>query len=88
MIGLVIENYEDDTTGATKPQTDTSRFSYFGNCILRQGGELGYHGYNHQPLCLDDVDYGDEFSYNTWPGLDAMDASFRELLRFCRQLYP
>ena len=88
LIGLVIENYEDDTTGATKPQTDTSRFSYFGNCILRQGGELSYHGYNHQPLRLDDVDYGDEFSYNTWPGLDAMDASFQELLRFCRQLYP
>ncbi|MFU1881084.1 DUF2194 domain-containing protein, partial [Enterococcus faecium] len=64
--GVIIENYEDDTTGSTERQSDSSRFTYFGNMLLQMGGEIGYHGYNHQPLMLSDTDYGDAFSYNTW----------------------
>lgn len=88
LIGLVVENYEDDTSGYVSRQQDTSRFSYFGNLILRGGGELGYHGYNHQPLCLDDVDYRDLFQYHTWPDTATIDTAFSELRDFCDQLYP
>lgn len=63
--GVMIENYEDETDGKIKKQTDTQRFQYFGNMILHQGGELGYHGYNHQPLSLSNVDYGDVLPYKT-----------------------
>lgn len=64
--GVMIENYEDKTDGEITKQTDNERFQYFGNMVLHQGGELGYHGYNHQPLCLGDTDYGDVLPYKTW----------------------
>ena len=48
--GVIIDNYEDDVSGDVVEQEDVQRFQYFGNMLLHQGGELGYHGYNHQPL--------------------------------------
>ena len=52
--GVMIENYED-AVNQTEParQADTTQFRYFGGMLLQMGGELGFHGYNHQPLaCL------------------------------------
>lgn len=40
--GVVIENYENDTSGQVERQADTSRFTYFGNMLLQMGGEIGY----------------------------------------------
>ena len=79
--GVIIENYEDDTDGEITEQTDVQRFQYFGNMILHQGGELGYHGYNHQPLSLSNVDYGTVLPYKTWTSLD-------ELIRFGKKMFP
>ena len=86
--GVIIENYEDETNGKIKKQTDTSRFQYFGNMLLHQGGELGYHGYNHQPLSLSNTDYGDVLPYNTWKSEDAMKNAVNELLRFGNEMFP
>lgn len=88
MVGLIIENYEDVTDGSTTEQQNTMRFSYFGNMILRSGGELGYHGFNHQPLCLGNTDYRGEYDYNTWDSVEAIDSGFKELMRFSKALYP
>ena len=77
--GVMIENYEDDTLSAPQRQADTEQFRYFGGLLLRQGGEIGYHGYNHQPLCLPDTDYGDAYAYNQWPNADAITAAMDEL---------
>ncbi|AXQ79015.1 DUF2194 domain-containing protein [Streptococcus chenjunshii] len=87
--GLVIENYEDDTSGKIKRQEDTERFNYFGSSILANDGEIGYHGYNHQPFSLDNVDYGDVYpNYKTWASTEAMAASMTELDRFIKDLFP
>lgn len=86
--GVVIENYEDDTQSTPQSQTDTSRFQYFGNMLLRMGGEIGYHGYNHQPLCTDTTDYGDVLPYNTWPDEDAIEAAVAALVRFVDEQFP
>ena len=86
--GVVIENYEDETDGVVERQKDTARFQYFGNMLLRRGGEIGYHGYNHQPLSLGNVDYGDVLPYNTWVSEEAMNNAVDELIRFCREMYP
>ena len=77
--GVMIENYEDDTVDAPTRQPDTQQFRYFGSLLLRQGGEVGYHGYNHQPLVLPDTDYKDLYSYRQWPGEDAIVAAMDEL---------
>ena len=86
--GVIIENYEDDTDGEIMEQTDVQRFQYFGNMILHQGGELGYHGYNHQPLSLSNVDYGTVLPYKTWTSLDAMEKAVDELIRFGKKMFP
>lgn len=86
--GVIIENYEDDTDGEITEQTDVQRFQYFGNMILHQGGELGYHGYNHQPLSLSNVDYGTVFPYKTWTSLDAMEKAVDELICFGKKMFP
>lgn len=86
--GVMIENYEDETDGEIVKQTDTQRFQYFGNMILHQGGELGYHEYNHQPLSLSNVDYGDVLPYKTWISMKAMQDALGELIRFGKEMFP
>lgn len=86
--GVVIENYGDRTDGIVEHQMETSRFQYFGNMLLRNGGEIGYHGYNHQPLSLGNIKYGDALPYNTWSSSKAMENAMTELLQFCREMYP
>ena len=85
---MIIENYEDNTDENITEQTDVQRFQYFGNMILHQGGELGYHGYNHQPLSLSNVDYGTVLPYKTWTSLDAMEKAVDELIRFGKKMFP
>ena len=86
--GVMIENYEDDTASAPVRQSDSQQFQYYGGLLLRQGGEIGYHGYNHQPLCLPDTDYGDAYDYNTWPTADAVTAAMQELISFQHSVLP
>lgn len=87
--GGVIENYEDDTSGNVHSQKDVDRFKYFGKSLLANGGEISYHGYNHQPLTPKGVDYGDEFpTYKTWKDKKAMASAISELLRFTKELFP
>ena len=87
--GVVIENYEAQTDGKIVQQNDLDRFKYFGNSLLANGGELGYHGYNHQPLSPSSVNYGEKYaSYKTWKDKAAMKAGLSELIRFVNQLFP
>lgn len=85
--GATIENYEDDTSGNVHGQDDTSRFVYFGNMLLRSGGEIGYHGYNHQPLSPKSLDYKGVYDYHTWE-VSAMVSAMKELVRFNEELFP
>lgn len=86
--GLVIESYNDCVDGSTEGEADTATFLNFGNMLLRKGGELGYHGYNHQPLALEDSDYRGVYDYKTWPSTEAMEQAFRHLVDFCDELFP
>lgn len=85
--GVMIENYEDETDGTVEENEDTSRFQYFGNMLLHSGGEIGYHGYNHQPLCLGSTDYGDTLLYKTWKDREAMEQAVGELIRFGDEIF-
>ena len=86
--GVMIENYEDDTLSSPQRQSDSERFRYYGGLLLRQGGELGYHGYNHQPLVLPDTDYGNLYDYHQWPSADAITAAMNELIAFQEEVLP
>ena len=86
--GVMIENYEDDTRSAPTRQPDTQQFRYYGSLLLRQGGEVGFHGYNHQPLVLPDTDYKGLYAYHPWPSEDAVVAAMEELLAFQKAVLP
>ena len=86
--GLAIESYDDNTDGKLEAKPDTGTFINFGNMLLRKGGELGYHGYNHQPLCLGDSDYKGLYPYKTWESKETMKTTFDALIAFCGKLFP
>lgn len=87
--GVMIENYED-AVNQTEParQPDTTQFRYFGGMLLQMGGELGFHGYNHQPLALWDTDYGTLYDYKTWKNKQTLVASLNELIAFQDDVLP
>lgn len=87
--GVMIENYED-AVSQTEParQADTTQFRYFGGMLLQMGGELGFHGYNHQPLALWDTDYGTLYEYKTWKNKETLVASLDELIAFQDEVLP
>ena len=87
--GLVIEEYSDQVKGPFPRNEETTRYNYFGNMLLEQGGEIGFHGYNHMPLVLENFDYlGLYDTYTQWYSYEDMRASITELNQFCRLLYP
>ena len=85
--GLAIECYDDAIDGTTDATPDTGTFLNFGNMLLRKGGELGYHGYNHQPLCLN-RDYKGIYDYKAWKDYGSMKKAFSHLVDFCDELFP
>ncbi len=87
--GLVIEQYSDDVEAPFERNNDVQRYRYFGNMLLRQGGELGFHGYNHMPLCLVGFDFKGEIdSYHLWESYEDMKESIQELKAFCQTIFP
>lgn len=87
--GLVIEQYSDQVKGPFERNSDIQRYEYFGNMLLDQGGEIGFHGYNHMPLCLENFSYEGMYdSYKQWASYEDMRAAFQELKDFCTEIFP
>lgn len=87
--GLVIEEYSDHVKAPYDRNHDTKRYRYFGNMLLDLGGEIGFHGYNHMPLCLQNFDYqGGYDSYKKWKSYEDMREGIEELSVFCSELFP
>ncbi|SFP52627.1 hypothetical protein SAMN04487928_10383 [Butyrivibrio proteoclasticus] len=85
--GLIIETYEDDTGEILPSNESTADYYYYGNMLLNKGGEIGYHGYNHQPLCGPDYVYEDDIGYKVWESYDAMYNSLDELTKFSTGIF-
>jgi len=86
---VTIETYEHKLEPPFEfhhPQGDL--FQYFGGYVLRDGGEVGIHGYNHVPLCEESDGKNQVMDYPSWPSTDAMQASIMELTRFNTSLFP
>lgn len=87
--GMVIEDYSDQVEEPFSRQGSTSRFTFFGNMLINKGGELGWHGYNHMPLCLSGFDYEGLYdSYKLFESQEAIKASLQELQAFTEEIFP
>lgn len=87
--GMIIEDYNDDVSAPFKTQKTTGRFMTFGNTLVYHGGELGLHGYNHQPLCISSIDEDMQFgSYKLWKSEKDAEEAVRELASFSKKTFP
>lgn len=86
--GLIIEDYSDIVEEPFVRTSSVEKFKFYGNMLLNTGGELGFHGYNHMPLCMEGFDYmGLYDSYNLWKNKEDMKAALQELQQFSKELF-
>jgi len=87
--GMIIERYSNEVQAPFEQTQDESDFKFFGGMLLKAGGELGLHGYNHMPFCLSNVDYTGHFEeYVNFKTIDDMMASLKELENFTKNVFP
>ena len=88
--GLIIESYGDVVKApfpAPAGRRARDNFIVYGRELLNMGGELGLHGYNHQPLAPAGYNE-DELDYIPWGSKQDMMESLQELRRYIEAAYP
>ncbi len=86
--GVLVETYNRNMDPPFVPDTDDhALIRYYTSELLQSGGEIGLHGYNHQPLCPDGWPYADE-DYITWSSVANMEMAIGELLRYGKSFLP
>jgi len=85
---MIIETYNDRVKPPfnNPPEMDADNLIIYGREILRNNGELGIHGYNHQSLAERGY-IKQDLDYKPWEKED-MAGSIREVLRFARSGFP
>ena len=82
-----IQTYEDNVDGPFNNVDNRKMASYYAGLILNMGGEVGIHGYNHQPLVLDGYQFDEENSgYTCWNNYLAMLNSIKAVIRYTESL--
>ena len=88
--GLIIESYGSQVKGPFMPIANgeaRNNLVVYGRELLKAGGELGIHGYNHQSLAPEG--YGqDHLGYNEWESQADMEESLEELKNYIQDVYP
>ncbi len=88
--GLIIESYGNQVKGPFYPLANgeaRNNMIVYGRELLKAGGELGIHGYNHQSLAP--AGYGQEkLGYTPWENQQDMEESLQELKRYVEDAYP
>nr|MBC9198392.1 DUF2194 domain-containing protein [Paenibacillus sp. PL91] len=86
---VLIESYNDETKPpfSSPKDADEEGLISYGREVLKSGGEIGLHGYNHQSLVLSQK-VADEFGYHAWRTTDEMAESIEEAVRFTRKAFP
>ena len=88
--GLIIETYGDQVHGPFHELSGRSardNVVIYGRELLKAGGELGLHGYNHQSLAVAGYNQ-DKLGYVPWDNEQDMIEAMQELHRYVKSLYP
>lgn len=66
--GFLIGSYKDTTEDTTEQLIENLRFPMlnFGRGLLKAGGEIGLHGFNHQPLIMAGETMNPDLGYMKW----------------------
>lgn len=87
--GVVIGTYNDETEEVTPGSTDLSikEYIFFGRELIAHGGEIGIHGYNHQPFSTAElIDKG--LGYKPWKDIETMKAAVCEIMDLSKKAFP
>ncbi|WP_432354212.1 DUF2194 domain-containing protein [Sporosarcina sp. A2] len=87
--GVLIETYTDEVEAPFEFPADADRPNViaYGREIIRSGGELGLHGYNHQSL-TSDQSLSNQFEYNAWKSAKEMGQSIQEAITYTKSAFP
>jgi hypothetical protein len=85
--GVLIETYNDRVKAPFKDQIGKENLKIFGRDLIKSGGEIGIHGYNHQSLTLDPKQVK-ELGYNAWNSEQDMVESLKEAKEYFESLFP
>jgi hypothetical protein len=83
--GLFITSYNNDVENYEIEED--SNFEYYGNSLLKNGFEIGLHGYNHQPLALAGFTPKD-MNYVPWNSKEDMNKAITALDKYAEKLFP
>lgn len=86
---VAIQDYNDVVAAPlpTYRQDELTNLIVYGREVLKTGGEIGIHGYNHQPLQFRE-DIAKEFDYYTWRSYEDMEAAVREVVAYLDKAFP
>lgn len=87
--GVIIGTYNDDVENITQDSFDLNMkdLIYYGRELLNAGGEIGLHGYNHQPLAMKEL-VDKELNYKPWKNKDKMIKSIQEVDKLAKSAFP
>ena len=84
---FVIQSYDDNVEGPFNNQDNIKSAKYYASLIIGMGGEVGIHGYNHQPLVLEGFEYNNENAgYVEWPSAKKMLESIDAVIKYTESL--
>ncbi len=84
---FIIQTYDDNTTGPFNDTTNRTDAVLNASQILKHGGEIGIHGYNHQPLTLQGYQFDKENEgYVSWNSIQDMLASINAVLNYAQSI--
>lgn len=85
--GLLIETYNNHVKPPFNDRLAKENLKIYGRDLIKSGGEIGIHGYNHQSLTLDQ-DQVEDLGYKAWESEQDMVASLKELQAFFHSIFP
>lgn len=85
--GTIIENYSNNTTSPFETEISDKDLILFGSELIKNGGELGIHGYNHQSLALPGF-IKQDLGYTPWDNKENMSAALGEVERYSKTAFP
>jgi hypothetical protein len=87
--GYVIQTYNNLVQGPfeDKEGEQQDNLIKYGRELLKIGGEIGIHGYNHQSLTTDPEKVRD-LGYKAWKSEDDMEEALKEVEQYIKNVFP
>lgn len=85
---FLIQCYESNVHGPFNNRDHQSSAAYYAQQLLELRGEIGLHGYNHQPLVLEGYTFDEKNDgYTSWPNTERMMEAVQAGIEYTQSLY-